>query len=1048
MPIVQATRASDFVSSIGVNTHVAYYNTAYANIQGVVVDLQYLGINHVRDSAPVWSGSQAWFVSYEIPMAAGIEFDLVIPSDALNVQADLADLNALETSESGGIDAVEGINEAGASLTYDGLSGEAAANAFQAQLVAAVDQDPQLQGVQVYNYTAGTDVYSPSTYTQFGNISADANDGNAHVYAGYQAPTSAFWFMKEQLAGTPNDPFVVTETGYDTMPGMDTDGSQGVNDDVQAKYTLDDIFDLVKAGASMVYMYELLDESPDPKMTNHEDHFGLFNNDGTPKKAAVSLHDLTTILADDGGLASSFSSGTLAYSISNLPSTGNSMLLEKSDGSFYLAVWAEPAIWNPTTLQEIAVASTPVTVNLGQVAGSVEVYDPLIGTAPIASYMDVSEVTLGITDHPLIIEIDPVTAPAPLVSGSGPDRIQFFVSGVASSSTFYIGVGSGNPNSGGTVTPELTTTANQADNTQQEIDIYGTFNPATAYHFGIAGMAGETIDVNSVVYQGVTSAIDAQFADTGDSNNDGFGFEAYGTPTNRPVSVGSGPDSITLYLQGNEGDVHYEVGVNSEAWSDYQQTAATSADGETQEITLYGSFQSPDYLTVVLDDGQSSSTVPAGGGIIADPNQTLTVKDIVYNGTTITENTTITATQFAQSFTIGTPVTVPSTIQMTQFAAPAMSGLLATPLVTYNWDTQTQLASFLTAEADGTASIEFMGDSTTTGIGGDPSNLENYAGGYPEETAYWLNQDGITAQDANFLGNNNSGGDSQVSFTNGGYYSSAEGIAGEEVLLPKQGATMTFDPTNPIYGNTITTQLFGNYTGDQVLVTVNGSIIAGTLTVSNSGTWNNNTLKLAQATTIESITYTEITPGTSTPVFIEGTQSGNTALPAVQVMNSGISGGTAQADNYQEQPGDFGNGSGELPTTIQLDPSLVVINYGLNDLLYYGNIVPQIIGYLDATIKDLQAAGEDVILCSPTPFNAGPVTTAVESQFVSALQALSVSDNVGLIDLNDTYGQDLAALQAAGGISSNPGGVHPDAILYANIGKGIASLLANAIRLS
>jgi Ca2+-binding RTX toxin-like protein len=146
-------------------------------------------------------------------------------------------------------------------------------------------------------------------------------------------------------------------------------------------------------------------------MKDHEQHFGLFNNDGSPKEAAVGLHDLTTILADTGATAASFTAGTLAYTITNLPSSGNSLLLQKSNGSFDLAIWAEPEIWNLTTLQEITVAATPVTLSLGQMAGTVEVYDPLSGTAPIASYTDVSQITLGITDHPLIVEIDPLIAP-------------------------------------------------------------------------------------------------------------------------------------------------------------------------------------------------------------------------------------------------------------------------------------------------------------------------------------------------------------------------------------------------------------------------------------------------------------------------------------------------------------------------------------------------------------------------------------------------------------------------------------------------------------
>jgi hypothetical protein len=1029
-----AKTAASFVAAEGVNIGGlgAYY------LSGQLTDLAYLAIDNVRAgwTTPGSNGYDAVAQAASLA-AAGIKFDFLANSEGeLDPANEIATFASLDSVAPRSVAYVEGLNEINNQpISYGGYTNDtgpdelAAAIAYQQAIYQATTTALPGTGVIYFTgYDAG-DVPTGGDPLSAGLATMD----NEHVYPSGPPdtllPAQAFPNLSatDLAAAQADGQLVYTEAGYN---------SDAVGLATQAQYTVDLLLDDARNGIATTYLYDIADSDFDGS--------GLFaasdsSNPNAPKPVAVALHDLNMLLSagDTGAVANPTAIG---YSVTGETAVSYDMEMTQTDGASVIMLWNEGTV------------SATETVTFGTLY-DLTVYDPITGTVSVASALNTGSLVLTVGADPLLLEATPVvsipasTDPAPLICGSGPDEIKIFVSSVTNTTSFYIGVGSGNPESGGTVTPELITSASLLNNTQQEVDIYGSFNAATAYRFGIAGMAGETIDVDRVIYQGITSKLDAQFVDTGDSNNDGFGFEAYGTPTDTPVSVGSGPDRITLTLHGNEGDVHYEVGVNSEAWSDYQQTGATSANGETQQITLYGTFQNPDYLTVVLDDGQASSSVPTGGGIVADPNQTLTVENIVYNGTTIIEGATITASQFAQSFTFAAPVATPAptTIAMTQFAAPATSGLLATPLITYNWNPQTQLARFLADVSHGTASIEFMGDSTTTGIGDDPSNLEDYAGGYPEETAYWLNQDGVAAQNANFLGNNNSGGDSQISVADGGSYSSAEAIAGEEPLLPNQGATMTFTPTNPIDGNTITTQLFGNYTGDQVQVTINGTIVAGTLTVSNSGTWDNDTLTLAQATTISSISYTEITPGSMTPVYIEGAETGNTTAPAVQVLNSGISGGTAQADNYGEQPGDFGNSSGEVPTTIQLDPSLVVINYGLNDLLYYGDTVTQLIGYLDSTIRDLQAAGEDVILCSPTPFNAGPVTTAVENQFVSALQTLAVTDHVGLIDLNDTYGQDLAALQAAGGISSNPGGVHPDATLYANIGKGIASLLANAV---
>ena len=406
---IQAESDYAFINSIGVNVHLSYYNTAYANETAVLNNLEYLGIDQVRDAAPITTDQDYW-LPYEQDMAAGVKFDFVIPQNVMNIANIITDLNALETKSPDGILAVEGVNEWTSSASFDGLTGQAAVNAFQAQLDTAVHSDPLLAGVSVYSYTFNT--YSPSVYTAFGNISDESNYGNEHLYYAYEPPQEVIpWLGSLELSATPNDPYVVTETGYDTMPGEDSDGSQGVNNDVQAKYTLDDVFDLLKGGASMAYIYELLDEKSDPGMTDHEFHFGLFNYDGTPKPAAVALHNLTTILVDNGANASTFEAGSLAYTLSGLSNSGNSMLLEKSDGSYYLSVWAEPEIWNPTTLTEIALPATSVTVTLGHVAKSVEVFDPLVGTTPIATYTNVTQFTIAVTDHPLILEIDPVTDP-------------------------------------------------------------------------------------------------------------------------------------------------------------------------------------------------------------------------------------------------------------------------------------------------------------------------------------------------------------------------------------------------------------------------------------------------------------------------------------------------------------------------------------------------------------------------------------------------------------------------------------------------------------
>jgi hypothetical protein len=72
--------------------------------------------------------------------------------------------------------------------------------------------------------------------------------------------------------------------------------------------------------------------------------------------------------------------------------------MQKSNGVFELAIWAERANGSADN----------VTLNLGGGAtyGSVKVYDPTTGTAPIQALANVNSVPLTLSDHALIIEIE------------------------------------------------------------------------------------------------------------------------------------------------------------------------------------------------------------------------------------------------------------------------------------------------------------------------------------------------------------------------------------------------------------------------------------------------------------------------------------------------------------------------------------------------------------------------------------------------------------------------------------------------------------------
>ena len=401
-----AVSAANFVSSIGVNVHMWETTSGYGNLSLVENSLAYLGIVNVRDNYIPASLS-----AFTALANSGYRLDLAIPSDAITIANYVTQIDAFNAAHPGSIKAIEGPNEVNIfPVTYNGGTSLADAAQYQQAFYSAVRADSHLSNIPVYNLSLG--FLDTTQYAQVGNLSGSANYANSHAYLNdaYGPQWSLNIILPFAKLDAPSLPTVITETGYNTDPN---DHYSGVDQTVQAKYTLDTLMDAYKDGVAATYIYELLDDYSDPGNTNAQNHYGLFNSDGSPKLAATAIHNLTTIL-NDPGAPSSFTPGTLNYSVSNLTATNsNQLLLQKSNGTFDLVIWGEPSIYNPSSGTEIAAPNDTVTVNFAQVEGTITVFDPLQGNTPIATYHNVQQIQVNITDHPLVIEISPGSTPPP-----------------------------------------------------------------------------------------------------------------------------------------------------------------------------------------------------------------------------------------------------------------------------------------------------------------------------------------------------------------------------------------------------------------------------------------------------------------------------------------------------------------------------------------------------------------------------------------------------------------------------------------------------------
>ncbi|MBR0715891.1 Ig-like domain-containing protein [Bradyrhizobium liaoningense] len=397
--INSATSTASFINSIGVAAHLATYDPTH-----VLSELSYLGISSVRDGIPPANALSTYIALAE----TGVRFVLLESNSfyadqasQVNAVADVLRADALAMAVPGSIIALEGSNEYTTNTYYlNGISSKGNLSwglADTAALLAAVRADPLMAGVSVIAASECSTMAIPSLGT-----SGDAS--NVHVYGGIgqQLQDGINAWVAAARASAPDKPVYITETGVSSS-GFNTSTWGGGVADAYTQGIIDTnaLLDGYKAGAAITFLYELMDE---PNASSaQEQHFGLFNADGTPKPAAVDISNLTHILQDKGTPLTS--PGTLAYNITGLPSTASSMLLEKSSGAFDIVLWnGNATLYNGTSV--VTPPTSEVTISLPSAASSIKIFDPIKGTTAIQTVSNASSVTVGLSADPIIIEIE------------------------------------------------------------------------------------------------------------------------------------------------------------------------------------------------------------------------------------------------------------------------------------------------------------------------------------------------------------------------------------------------------------------------------------------------------------------------------------------------------------------------------------------------------------------------------------------------------------------------------------------------------------------
>jgi hypothetical protein len=417
-----AVATNDFLNSIGVVTTFPDRGQPLARTIEMV---RYCGFRWVRAGIEGLSdkGPTTIQTFLDLHRETGVRLSWGLVSGGTDVKKLVETGKVL--AEAGALLAFEGNNEPNNwGVTYQGEKGGGrepswmAVAKLQRDLYQAVKRDPVLAkypvwsisepgaqrdnvGLQFLTIPPGAQTLMPdgTKYADYANV----HNYIYHPHSPYPADNQT-WDAADPTAASKVDGLFgnfgvtwarrfrgYTQEQLDTLPRVTTESGANIEGPVTEEIHGLNLMNLYlaqfKRGNAYTSVYLLRDRTDE----DGNQSFGFYRADYSPRKAAIYLHNLMTILADNGTLAKP---GHLDFAIVNQPETVHELLLQHSEGTFQLIVW-----------DELLRGQHRVTVQLGVTPASVRIYDPTIGIEPVRTPTNVSSFELALSDHPIVIAI-------------------------------------------------------------------------------------------------------------------------------------------------------------------------------------------------------------------------------------------------------------------------------------------------------------------------------------------------------------------------------------------------------------------------------------------------------------------------------------------------------------------------------------------------------------------------------------------------------------------------------------------------------------------
>jgi len=238
-----------------------------------------------------------------------------------------------------------------------------------------------------------------------GNLSSLINFGNMHDYFQQRNPETApyggsfyncgaygsmqFDICLAQMVGV-NEPVVSTETGYESGIGL--------SDAIIGRYELRTLFESLRLGVVRTFLYELIDDPGG--------NYGLLTDSFSPRPAYTAIQNVLSLLKD----ASFAQPGKLDYTLAGQTQNVHHLLLQKSDGSFYLAIWlavqsADPD--NPSAAYDVAPQNVTFSANTPLGAATTHVLDDSGNMTSSSTPLTNQSLSISVTDRITLVSLSP-----------------------------------------------------------------------------------------------------------------------------------------------------------------------------------------------------------------------------------------------------------------------------------------------------------------------------------------------------------------------------------------------------------------------------------------------------------------------------------------------------------------------------------------------------------------------------------------------------------------------------------------------------------------